>query len=62
MLCKWKFDDFFIHFDKGDKKKEGEKKSNVTFKKKKLVLVFSFMYLVSVDPMDRSIVDTYFLK
>ena len=25
LLCKWRFDDFFIHFDKGDKKTEGEK-------------------------------------
>ena len=24
---KWKFDGFFIHFDRGDKKTEGEKKS-----------------------------------
>jgi hypothetical protein len=52
---------FFIHSDRGDKKTEGEKKfsflkciqkSNVI--KKNWVLVFSFMYLVSVDPMDRS--------
>ena len=62
MLCKWNFDDFFIHFDREDKKTEGEKKfpflkciqkSNVI--KKILFLVFSFMYLVSVDPMDRSV-------
>ena len=46
----------------GDKKTEGEKKGFL-FKsvyksrmllKKIWVLVFSFMYLVSVDPMDRS--------
>ena len=64
MLCKWKFGDFFIHFDQGDKTTEGEKKmfsflkciqkSNVILKN--WVLVFSFMYLVSVDPMDRSII------
>ena len=48
----------FVQFDK---KTEGEKKfsflkciqkSNVI--KKNWVLVFSFMYLVSVDPMDQS--------
>ena len=27
LLCKWKFDDFFIYFDRGDKETEGEKKS-----------------------------------
>ena len=45
---------FFTHFDKGDKKTEGEKcitKSNV-IKKTFWVLVFSFMYLVLVDAMD----------
>ena len=52
-----------MHFDRGVKKTEGEKKfsflkciekSNVIFKN--LVLVFSFMHLVSVVPMDRSYV------
>ena len=47
---KWKFDDFFIQFDRGDKKTEGEKKfsllkciqkSNV-IKENIWVLVFSF--------------------
>ena len=60
-MCNWKFDIIFIHFNKGDKKTEGEKKfsllkciqkSNVI--KKIGVSVFSFMYLVSVDLMDRS--------
>ena len=57
------FDDFFIHFDRGDKKTEGEKKFSFLKCKQKSngikkvwVLVFSFMYLVSVDPMDRSII------
>ena len=64
MSCKWKFDNFFIHFDRGDKKTEREKKV-FSFKvytkvecywKKNCVFVFSFMYLVSVDPMDRSLI------
>ena len=55
---------FFTHFDKGDKKTEGEKKvfflkcitkSNV-IKKRFWVLVFSFTYLVLVDAMDKSLV------
>ena len=25
LLCKWKFDDFYIHSDRGNKKTEGEK-------------------------------------
>ena len=50
---------FFIHFDRGDKKTEGEKKFSLLKCIQKLNvikknLVFSFMYLVSVDPMDRS--------
>jgi len=55
---------FFIHFDRGDKKTEGENsflfESVYTSRMllKNWVLVFSFMYLVSVDPMDRS----YFRK
>ena len=51
----------FLYFDRGDKKKEADKKvfffklyTKVKCIKKKWVLVFSFMYLVSVDPMDRS--------
>ena len=52
---------FLFTFDRGDKKTEGEKKfsflkciqkPNVI--KKIWVLVFSFMYMVSVYPMDRS--------
>ena len=34
---KWKFDDFFIHFDRGDKKTKGEKK------------VFSFKVYTKVE-------------
>ena len=48
-----------MHFDWGDKKTKGEKKvfalkvyTKVECYFKKLVLVLSFMYLVSVDPMD----------
>ena len=53
---------FFIHFDRGDKKKKGKKKfshlkciqkSNV-MKKIIWVLVFGIMYLVLVYPMTRS--------
>ena len=53
----------------GDKKTEGEKKVNFlsVYKSRMLlkniwVLVFSFMYLVSVDPMDRSFIYSYVLK
>ena len=46
----------FYTLDRGDKKTEGEKKfSFLKCIQKSNVLVFSFMYLVSVDPMDRSI-------
>ena len=52
----------FIHFDRRDKKTEGEQKKFSFLKsilklnaiKKNWVLVFSFMYLVSVDPMNKS--------
>ena len=56
---------------RGDKKTEGEKKfsllkciqkSNVIKKKRIWVLVFSFMYLVSVDPMDRSLMSRITLE
>ena len=59
-MFKYLFDDFFIHFDRGDNKTEEEKKvfflkciqkSNV-IKKIIWVLIFWFMYLVLVDAMD----------
>ena len=51
---------FFINFDRGDKKTEGEKKFSFlkciqklnVIKKIIQVLVFGFMYLVLVDAMD----------
>ena len=50
---------FFIHFDRGDKKTEGEKKVFFfkVYKKvecyfKKFGFWYLVIYLVSVDPMD----------
>jgi hypothetical protein len=54
---------FFIHFDRGHKKKKEKKKfsllkciqkSNVI--KKRVLVLISFMYLVLVDVMDRSLI------
>ena len=66
--CKWKFDNFLIHFwIRGTRKRflEGEKsflfplfqkciKKSKCQQQKIWYLVFSFMYLVSVYPMDRT--------
>ena len=66
MLFKWKFDNFFIHFDRGDKKTEWEKKnfflkcitkSNVI--KKIWVLLISFMYLVLFSRCNGLIIECF---